>query len=99
MSVLPRGLALHGSAYAPLADVGPEWASWCTRWRSTSTLSEKTIDALYKSALRAGRWLARHHPEVSRARSNGGIDSSDRRCRTAGGALDASQSASNATES
>jgi integrase len=64
MGILPRRMALHGSAYVPLADVDAEWASWCVRWRSTSTLSQKTIDAVYNSALRAGRWLARHHPEV-----------------------------------
>ncbi len=53
MGILPRGIALRRSLYRPLADVDPEWAGWCARWRSTSTLSQKTIDAVYNSALRA----------------------------------------------
>ena len=39
MGILPRGIAVRRNVYGPLADVDPEWAGWCARWRSTSTLS------------------------------------------------------------
>jgi integrase len=64
MGVLPRGIARRTYVTDPLADVDPEWVTWCKRWRTTSTLAPKTVQAVYYGALKAGRWLAREHPDV-----------------------------------
>ena len=45
-------------------DVGSEWASWCERWRDTSTNRPQTRESNYSFILRIGLWLKRHHPEV-----------------------------------
>ncbi len=45
-------------------DVGSEWASWCGRWRDTSTNRPQTRESNYSFILRIGLWLKRHHPEV-----------------------------------
>jgi hypothetical protein len=61
---IPAGLCQKKAA-AFVADVlGTEWAGWCARWRATSTLAPKSVDGVCHSVLRAGRWLARSHPEV-----------------------------------
>ncbi|MBI4218590.1 MAG: site-specific integrase [Chloroflexi bacterium] len=49
----------------PLHGVPSEWASWCERWRATSTLAPGTRKAVFHIALRAGRWLKSAHPEVT----------------------------------
>jgi integrase len=64
MGLLPRSIARRPYAIDPLVDVHPEWAEWCRRWRTTSTLAPKTIESVYYGALKAGRWLAREHPDV-----------------------------------
>jgi integrase len=65
MGILTRSIRHHsGNAYQPLAEIDPEWASWCHRWRSMSTLERTTVKTVYGCILRAGRWLARNHPEV-----------------------------------
>jgi integrase len=45
-------------------DVGSEWASWCGRWRETSTNRPQTRESNYSFILRIGLWLNRRHPEV-----------------------------------
>ena len=42
-----------------------EWATWCRRWRETSTLRPKTRETNYSFMLRTGLWLAKAHPEVT----------------------------------
>jgi integrase len=64
MGILPRSLSRRGNEYQPLADVNPEWAAWCARWRSLSTLAPTTAETVYGCILRAGRWLAHNHPDV-----------------------------------
>ena len=44
--------------------VHSEWASWCGRWRETSTRRPRTREGNYSFILRMGLWLYRHHPEV-----------------------------------
>lgn len=48
-----------------LDDVPVEWARWCQRWRDTSTTSPKTRDSVYYLLLKAGRWLAKEHPNIT----------------------------------
>src|SRR5437870_2085498 len=59
----------HGPGRAPSADlvtgIAPEWSAWAQRWLERSTLAPKTRRQYYGSILMAGRWLARHHPEVT----------------------------------
>jgi integrase len=64
MGILPRSMSRSGNVYQPLADVNPEWAGWCARWRSLSTLAPTTAETIYGCILRAGRWLAHNHPDV-----------------------------------
>ncbi len=48
-----------------LADVAPEWAGWCRRWHETSFLSRRTRAGTFFHLLKAGRWLAKTHPEIT----------------------------------
>jgi integrase len=48
-----------------LVGVPPEWADWCQRWRATSVVGKVTAGNAWYSILRAGRWLAAHHPDVT----------------------------------
>lgn len=41
-----------------------EWLDWCRRWRALSPLSPSTRCGRFGELLRAGRWLAAHHPGV-----------------------------------
>jgi len=45
--------------------VAPAWVAWCRRWRDTSAVGEKTRIDYYYLLLKAGHWLARHHPAVT----------------------------------
>lgn len=45
-----------------LVDVPVEWASWCQHWLETTTIASRK--GLYYLLLKAGRWLAAHHPEA-----------------------------------
>jgi len=45
-------------------EVHSEWASWCGRWRETSTNRPRTRESNYSFILRIGLWLKRYHPEV-----------------------------------
>lgn len=47
-----------------LINVSPEWASWCKRWRATSTLQPRTRTTTYYGMLFAGRWLHSEHPDI-----------------------------------
>jgi integrase len=42
-----------------------EWLTWCDRWMRTSTNSPHTRRGIYYQLLKAGRWLARTHPEIT----------------------------------
>ncbi|BCL84637.1 integrase [Ktedonobacteria bacterium brp13] len=45
--------------------VSEEWLSWCDKWRKQSTLQSNTIDHHYALLRNVGRWLKKHHPEVT----------------------------------
>lgn len=45
--------------------VAPQWASWCQRWRDTSSLVPKSRQKLSLYLLQAGRWLAEVHPDIT----------------------------------
>ncbi len=47
------------------AELAPEWVDWCRRWRALSLLSPSTRSGRFSELLRAGRWLAVHHPSVT----------------------------------
>lgn len=47
------------------AEPAPEWVDWCRRWRALSPLSPGTRSGRFGELLRAGRWLAVHHPGVT----------------------------------
>ncbi|MDT5155827.1 MAG: hypothetical protein QOH51_184 [Acidobacteriota bacterium] len=50
--------------YRAADDVRAEWLGWCRRWRDTSTLAPSSRTTVYYNALKIGRWLAHHHPDV-----------------------------------
>lgn len=76
---MSRALAARGLIAAPLSvprdtyplerrpvdDCPEEWASWCERWRRTSTLTPNVRTITYGRLLQIGRWLARSHPQVT----------------------------------
>jgi integrase len=64
LGLLPRRIPTRVYNRDASTDVDPEWAAWCARWRATSTFAPKTAQGIYYSVLRAGRWLAREHPNV-----------------------------------
>jgi integrase len=70
-TLLPTEVAPAGRRrpYAPgalaRAGVPAPWLGWCDRWHATSTLAPKVRRAIGYAVLRAGRWLAAVHPEVS----------------------------------
>ena len=45
--------------------IAPEWIEWCDRWNRTATQGKRTREATYSLLLKAGRWLAEHHPDVT----------------------------------
>jgi site-specific recombinase XerD len=44
-------------------DVPAEWLGWTRRWFSTSTLTPPSRRHVYYTLIKAGRWLAREHPD------------------------------------
>jgi len=60
---IPQGRGL--SPVGMLADVHPEWARWCERWRETSTLSPEVRKTIYRILLQVGRWLHAEHPGIT----------------------------------
>ncbi len=64
MGLLPRAITHRTHPSAALVGVDPVWVSWCARWRATATVAPKTAEGVYYGALKAGRWLAREHPDV-----------------------------------
>jgi len=50
-----------------IASVGvhPDWASWCKRWRETSTSQPGARKTVYYGILMAGRWLLKEHPDIT----------------------------------
>jgi integrase len=59
----PAAAPARPAATDPL-DVAPEWVGWGERWRATSALPPASRAKYHRVLLRAGRWLARVHPEV-----------------------------------
>lgn len=47
------------------AEPASEWIGWCRRWRALSPVSTSTRAGRYGELLRAGRWLAVHHPDIT----------------------------------
>ena len=64
MGLLPRAITHRTDPSDALIGVDPVWSSWCARWRATATVAPRTATAVYYGALKAGRWLAREHPDV-----------------------------------
>jgi len=66
MDLLPRAGPMPEGPCSrdALTGIDPVWTEWCVRWLNTSTLAPKSRRDIYYSVLRAGRWLARCHPEV-----------------------------------
>ena len=58
-SRVPKQLREHAPG------VPDEWAQWCRRWLNTTTLQQSTRRTYYINLLKAGRWLAAHHPEAT----------------------------------
>ncbi|MDQ3816198.1 MAG: tyrosine-type recombinase/integrase [Acidobacteriota bacterium] len=46
-------------------NLSPEWASWCKRWKQTTSLQRTSAQSVYSGVLCAGRWLNKVHPEVT----------------------------------
>jgi integrase len=47
------------------SDVPAMWVHWAQRWFRTSTLGVRSRHSTYYLLLKVGRWLARHHPDVT----------------------------------
>ena len=64
MGLVPS--AIHHRTYTSVAttNIEAEWVAWCTRWRAATTLAPASARSVYYAVLKAGRWLAREHPEV-----------------------------------
>ncbi|MEO8288282.1 MAG: site-specific integrase [Chloroflexota bacterium] len=45
--------------------IAPEWAEWCMHWHRLSDLDPRTKRGNLSKLLRAGRWLAQTHPEIT----------------------------------
>jgi integrase len=45
--------------------VSKAWLEWCDRWMRTSIHARRTRLGIYYQLLKAGRWLARNHPEIT----------------------------------
>ncbi|MEP4548463.1 MAG: tyrosine-type recombinase/integrase [Saccharospirillum sp.] len=68
MGIIEKPLRMRG--YASWRDksvdgIDPIWATWCRRWRDTSTLRPRTRESNYSFILRTGIWLARERPEIA----------------------------------
>ena len=46
--------------------IAPDWVAWTERWHQTSVLAPQTRKSMRNSLLKAGRWLAFHHPDITR---------------------------------
>src|SRR2546425_12117407 len=58
MGLLPRAISHRPYQHDAAFGADPEWAAWCERWLTTSTLAIRTRRSIYYGALKAGRWLA-----------------------------------------
>lgn len=45
--------------------IAPEWVDWCLQWHRFSDLAASVKRQYFHILLRAGRWLAKNHPEVT----------------------------------
>jgi hypothetical protein len=64
MGLLPRAISHRPYQHDAAFGADPEWAAWCERWLTTSTLAIRTRRSIYYGALKAGRWLADNNPDV-----------------------------------
>lgn len=63
---LPRGPASRElEACLNTAEVAPTWTEWCLRWYRSADLAPKTKRNYLHVLLRVGRWLSRHHAEIT----------------------------------
>lgn len=46
--------------------IASDWVLWAERWYQTSVLAPRTRKAMQHSLLKAGRWLATFHPNITR---------------------------------
>lgn len=56
--------SLLGSRGA-LDQVSSEWAEFCTEWYKLSTLALETRNSYFYALILAGRWLAKHYPDIN----------------------------------
>ncbi|GCF11878.1 tyrosine-type recombinase/integrase [Dictyobacter arantiisoli] len=47
-----------------LTGIDSEWVNWCLRWFNTTTIAPRSRKSYYYILLKAGRWLAKVHPEI-----------------------------------
>ncbi len=45
--------------------IDPRWLNWIQRWCDTTTVEPRTQRSARPALWKAGRWLARHHPNVA----------------------------------
>ena len=45
--------------------VSAEWLEWCNRWKQISTYAPRTRTDVFYKLIKAGRWLAEMHPEIT----------------------------------
>jgi len=50
-------------------NVPGEWLAWVKRWFETSTLARRSREATYFMLVKAGRWIAREHPDLADPRA------------------------------
>lgn len=68
--ILPRPINARRSLMSVQADetfrgLAAEWVNWVERWYETSTLASPTRRIRYYQLLKAGRWMAARHPEIT----------------------------------
>jgi integrase len=69
LSYTPRvriGTHYEISREARTAGVAPDWVAVVERWEKTTTMSWSSIRGIRNGMLRAGRWLSRVHPEITK---------------------------------
>ncbi len=62
---LPGGLPQAHFKVERERGIAPAWVEWVDRWFQTSPRPYKTRRDMRLDLLRAGRWLAAHHPEIN----------------------------------
>jgi integrase len=70
LGLLQSGIEHVVTGFTPLylrrdETVPAEWENWCKTWRSLSTLEPTTTQTYYTNLLEVGRWLQKHHPDIT----------------------------------